>query len=82
MSRDDLLDINLKVMEQVGAGIKKYAPKAFVICITNPLDAMVWALQRFSGLPHDQGRRHGRRARLARASATSSPTNSTSRWKT
>ncbi len=51
MSRDDLLDINLKVMEQVGAGIKKYAPKAFVICITNPLDAMVWALQRFSGLP-------------------------------
>jgi malate dehydrogenase len=53
MSRDDLLDINLKVMEQVGAGIKKYAPKAFVICITNPLDAMVWALQRFSGLPKD-----------------------------
>jgi malate dehydrogenase len=53
MSRDDLLDINLKVMEQVGAGIKKYAPKAFVICITNPLDAMVWALQKFSGLPKD-----------------------------
>src|SRR3954466_8653815 len=51
MSRDDLLDINLKVMEQVGAGIKKYAPKAFVICVTNPLDAMVWALQKFSGLP-------------------------------
>ena len=51
MSRDDLLEINLKVMEQVGAGIKKYAPEAFVICITNPLDAMVWALQRFSGLP-------------------------------
>jgi malate dehydrogenase len=51
MSRDDLLGINLKVMEQVGAGIKKYAPKAFVICITNPLDAMVWALQKFSGLP-------------------------------
>ena len=51
MSRDDLLGINLKVMEQVGAGIKKYAPKAFVICITNPLDAMVWALQRVSGLP-------------------------------
>ena len=44
MSRDDLLSINLKVMEQVGAGIKKYAPDAFVICITNPLDAMVWAL--------------------------------------
>jgi len=51
MSRDDLLDINLKVMEQVGAGIRKYAPDAFVICITNPLDAMVWALQKFSGLP-------------------------------
>ncbi|MER8585495.1 malate dehydrogenase [Mesorhizobium sp. M1338] len=51
MSRDDLLGINLKVMEQVGAGLKKYAPKAFVICITNPLDAMVWALQKFSGLP-------------------------------
>jgi malate dehydrogenase len=51
MSRDDLLGINLKVMEQVGAGIKKYAPKSFVICITNPLDAMVWALQKFSGLP-------------------------------
>src|SRR5712675_1722769 len=50
MSRDDLLSINLKVMEQVGAGIKKYAPGAFVICITNPLDAMVWALQKFSGL--------------------------------
>jgi malate dehydrogenase len=51
MSRDDLLATNLKVMEQVGAGIKKYAPEAFVICITNPLDAMVWALQKFSGLP-------------------------------
>src|SRR5262245_58841055 len=51
MSRDDLLGINLKVMEQVGAGIKKYAPHAFVICVTNPLDAMVWALQKFCGLP-------------------------------
>src|SRR5215207_207662 len=51
MSRDDLLEINLKVMEQVGAGLAKYAPEAFVICITNPLDAMVWALQKFSGLP-------------------------------
>jgi len=51
MSRDDLLGINLKVMEQVGAGLAKYAPDAFVICITNPLDAMVWALQKFSGLP-------------------------------
>ncbi|NJL50846.1 MAG: malate dehydrogenase [Blastochloris sp.] len=51
MSRDDLIGINLKVMEQVGAGIRKYAPNAFVICITNPLDAMVWALQKASGLP-------------------------------
>ncbi|GGE27135.1 malate dehydrogenase [Agaricicola taiwanensis] len=51
MSRDDLLGTNLKVMEQVGAGIAKYAPNAFVICITNPLDAMVWALQKTSGLP-------------------------------
>jgi malate dehydrogenase len=51
MSRDDLLSINLKVMEQVGAGIVKYAPNAFVICITNPLDAMVWALQKSCGLP-------------------------------
>ena len=50
MSRDDLLGINLKVMEAVGTGIKQYCPKAFVVCITNPLDAMVWALQKFSGL--------------------------------
>ena len=50
MSRDDLLSINLKVMSDVGAGIKKYCPKAFVICITNPLDAMAWALQKFSGV--------------------------------
>ncbi|WP_152046505.1 malate dehydrogenase [Aureimonas psammosilenae] len=54
MTRDDLLGINLKVMEQVGAGIAKYAPNAFVICITNPLDAMVWALQKFSGLPKNK----------------------------
>ncbi len=51
MSRDDLLGINLKVMEAVGEGLKKYAPNAFVIVVTNPLDAMVWALQKFSGLP-------------------------------
>ncbi len=51
MSRDDLLGINLKVMKSVGEGIRKHAPSAFVICITNPLDAMVWALQKFSGLP-------------------------------
>jgi len=54
MSRDDLLGINLKVMEQVGAGIKKYCPGAFVICITNPLDAMVWALQKSCGLPKNK----------------------------
>jgi malate dehydrogenase len=53
MSRDDLLSINLKVMEQVGAGIRKYAPETFVICITNPLDAMVWALQKSCGLPNN-----------------------------
>ncbi len=51
MSRDDLLGINLKVMKAVGEGIKAHCPNAFVICITNPLDAMVWALQQFSGLP-------------------------------
>ncbi|MGH6673373.1 MAG: malate dehydrogenase, partial [Xanthobacteraceae bacterium] len=52
MSRDDLLGINLKVMKSVGAGLQAHAPGAFVICITNPLDAMVWALRQFSGLPH------------------------------
>ena len=51
MSRDDLLGINLKVMKAVGEGVKAHAPDAFVICITNPLDAMVWALREFSGLP-------------------------------
>ena len=51
MSRDDLLGINLKVMKAVGEGIRNHAPDAFVICITNPLDAMVWALREFSGLP-------------------------------
>ncbi|MBY0620610.1 malate dehydrogenase [Sphingomonas ursincola] len=51
MSRDDLLGINLKVMRAVGEGIRDNAPDAFVICITNPLDAMVWALREFSGLP-------------------------------
>jgi malate dehydrogenase len=53
MSRDDLLGINLKVMKAVGEGIKTHAPNAFVICITNPLDAMVWALREFSGLPYN-----------------------------
>ena len=51
MSRDDLVEINTKVMKQVGNGIKDNCPKAFVICITNPLDAMVGVLQRSSGLP-------------------------------
>ncbi|WP_417514418.1 malate dehydrogenase [Minwuia sp.] len=54
MSRDDLLGINIKVMGQVGEGIKKYAPDAFVICITNPLDAMVWVLQKACGLPKNK----------------------------
>ncbi|MEE2860158.1 MAG: malate dehydrogenase [Paracoccus sp. (in: a-proteobacteria)] len=54
MSRDDLLGINLKVMKSVGEGIAAHAPDAFVICITNPLDAMVWALREFSGLPHNK----------------------------
>ncbi|MGB7243148.1 MAG: malate dehydrogenase [Sulfitobacter sp.] len=54
MSRDDLLGINLKVMKSVGEGIAAHAPDAFVICITNPLDAMVWALREFSGLPREK----------------------------
>jgi malate dehydrogenase len=54
MSRDDLLGINLKVMKAVGEGIKQYAPDSFVICVTNPLDAMVWALREFSGLPRNK----------------------------
>ncbi len=53
MSRDDLIGINLKVMASVGEGIKANCPNAFIICITNPLDAMVWALQKFSGVPHN-----------------------------
>jgi len=53
MSRDDLLGINLKVMKAVGEGIRQHAPNSFVICITNPLDAMVWALREFSQLPHN-----------------------------
>jgi len=54
MSRDDLLGINLKVMKSVGEGIREHAPDAFIICITNPLDAMVWALQKFSGVPKNK----------------------------
>lgn len=54
MSRDDLLSINSSVMRSVGAGIKKYAPNAFVIVVTNPLDVMVWVLQQESGLPPER----------------------------
>ncbi len=54
MSRDDLLGINIKVMKQVGEGIKNHAPNAFVICITNPLDAMVWVLREACGLPDNK----------------------------
>ena len=54
MSRDDLLGINLKVMKAVGEGIAQHAPNAFVIVVTNPLDAMVWALRQFSKLPHNK----------------------------
>ena len=53
MSRDDLLGVNLKVMKAVGENIKKYAPNAFIICITNPLDAMVWALQKYAQIPEN-----------------------------
>jgi malate dehydrogenase len=51
MTRDDLLGINLKIIKQVAEGIQKTSPKAFVICITNPLDVIVMALQKYSGLP-------------------------------
>ena len=51
MTRDDLLETNLKIIKQVGEGIKNTSPNAFVICITNPLDIMVMALQKYSGLP-------------------------------
>jgi len=53
MSRDDLIGINTKVMKAVGEGIKKHCPNAFVICITNPLDVMVWALREYTGQPHN-----------------------------
>ena len=54
MSRDDLLEINLKIIKQVAEGIKKTSPNAFVICITNPLDVIVMALQKYSGLPKNK----------------------------
>jgi len=53
MSRDDLIGINTKVMKAVGEGIKKHCPNSFVICITNPLDVMVWALREYTGQPHN-----------------------------
>jgi len=54
MTRDDLLSINLKIIKQVAQGIKKTSPNAFVICITNPLDVIVMALQKYSGLPKNK----------------------------
>ena len=54
MTRDDLLGINLKIIKQVAEGIKKSSPNAFVICITNPLDVIVMALQKYSGLPKNK----------------------------
>ena len=80
MSRDDLLGINLKVMKSVGEGIAAHAPNAFVICITNPLDAMVWALQKFSGLPARSSAWPA--CSTLRASAISSPRSSASRSRT
>ena len=64
MSRDDLLGINLKVMDSVGAGLKAHAPDAFVICITNPLDAMVWALAKGLRPAAEESGRHGRHPRF------------------
>ena len=54
MTRDDLLEINLKIIKQVAEGIKKTSPNAFVICITNPLDVIVMALQKYSGMPKNK----------------------------
>jgi hypothetical protein len=82
MSRDDLLGINLKVMKAVGEGIKANAPDAFVICITNPLDAMVWALARILRPAAPYGGRHGRRARQRPLPPPSSPRSSASRSRT
>jgi len=53
MSRDDLIETNVKVMKAVGEGIKAHCPNAFVICVTNPLDVMVWALREYTGQPHN-----------------------------
>jgi malate dehydrogenase len=64
MSRDDLLSINLKIIRNVGENLKKAAPDAFVIVVSNPLDAMVYELKKRHRLLGQEGRRHGRRARL------------------
>ena len=64
MTRDDLIETNLKVMKDIGAAIKNYSPKAFVICVTNPLDAMVWALKKVSGLQKKNDCRNGRHSRF------------------
>ena len=82
MSRDDLLGINLKVMKSVGEGLAAHAPDAFVICITNPLDAMVWALREFSGLADRTRSAAWPASSTAAASATSSPRSSRSRSRT
>ncbi len=65
MSRDDLVGINLKIMKSVGEGLKAHAPNAFVICITNPLDVMVWALAKILRHSHEQIDRHGWRFGLS-----------------
>ncbi len=77
MSRDDLLGINLKVMKSVGEGIAAHAPDAFVICITNPLDAMVWALQNSRACPRTRSAAW-LVCLIQRASVTSLQKNSTS----
>ena len=64
MSRDDLLETNLKIIKQVAKGIKKTSPNAFVICITNPLDVIVMALQKYSGLTNKQSNWNGRNFRF------------------
>ena len=64
MSRDDLIETNFKVMESIGVAIKKYSPKSFVICVTNPLDAMVWSLKKISGLKKKYDFRNGWNFRL------------------
>ena len=73
MSRDDLLNTNLKIMTQVAEGVRDNAPDAYVIVVSNPLDAMVYTFKEVSGFPKNRVVGHGRRARLRRASAPSWP---------